>query len=133
MSALQLLIEALIPLLLVVESSNGTDLRAYERGRHAAGPLQITRLCVEEVNRKTGSTWSWPDDCFDMQNSREICIAYLRLTAPERPSLRRLALIWRYGPTGALRGDPAGYWDKIKDARAKQAGRRVAKGADHAE
>jgi hypothetical protein len=34
------------------ESSSGRDARAWRPGRHAAGSLQITRICADDYNRR---------------------------------------------------------------------------------
>lgn len=115
-----LLIEMIIPALAQVESSGGRDPNAFKTGRHAAGPLQITHVCCEDVNRMYGWEYVWPADCMDAELSATICKGYLEMYvrpekgATEEEILREMALVWHYGPSGARRGDPDGYWEKVK-------------------
>jgi hypothetical protein len=117
---LSILIGIIIPALAQVESSGGTDPNAYKPGRHAAGPLQITRACCLDVNRMYGWEYSWPQDCWNAELSERICRGYLEMyVRPDRHAtkeeiLKEMALVWHYGPSGSTRGDVNGYWEKVR-------------------
>ena len=100
---------------LILVESNG-DPAAVGDGGRAIGALQITAACVRDVNRYSGSTYRWPQDCRDMDKSRRIAAIYLTEYGTRRGKLtaRDLALIWNRGPRGARRGDPGGYWLKVQ-------------------
>jgi len=105
----------LLAALMMVESGGDPAVRDGDGGR-AVGVLQITAACVRDVNRYSGATYRWPQDCRDMDKSRRIAAIYLTEYGTRRGKLtaRDLALIWNRGPRGARRGDPGGYWRKVE-------------------
>ena len=120
------------------ESSWGKDPRAWERGRHGAGPLQVTRICCEDYNRRKrhvgqeDAALTWPDAFLGSEaweNSEAVyldhCNHYGR-ALQERygtvPTGWELPLIWRYGYAGCVRenwSDPEGYWAKVAARRKR--------------
>ena len=118
------------------ESSHSTDPRAYERGHHAAGPLQITRVLCEDFNQHNPSRrLVWPDDFLagdsTWGNSERVYLWTLTHYGPtlrgrvEDVTARDLALLWRYGRAGCLEShfsDPDGYWERVQQRNGKKGG-----------
>lgn len=94
-------------------------------GRNAAGQpveygcLQITKACVEDVNRILGAEiYSFPKDCLDRGKSVEMLKIYLgHYATKERlgrePDIQDLARIWNGGPDGYKEPETKDYWRKV--------------------
>lgn len=105
----------IISMLRVIESTNGTDPRAN------GNDLQITRICVRDVNRIYGTKYRYPDDVRDRRRSEEIAVLYLGYYVPR---VKRLSMsngmtdeevavrVWNGGPGKYWTVDR--YWDKYK-------------------
>ena len=111
------------------ESSWSTDAKAWQRGHHAAGPLQVTEICCDDYNqRHPAHPFKWPDDFLDRKTGYQAsCVVYLdqcnhyggRIQALHHrlPTTRELALCWRYGYAACLRSnwaDREGYWKQVQ-------------------
>jgi len=128
-------IMALLIAIRVVESTDGLDVRANGNN------YQITRVCVEDVNRIYGTTYTWPEDVKDEETAQNIAFLYLSYYADQYrrdygcvPSKAVLARIYNRGYKGMKRGEGRGYAAKvIKADHRKQRGRtapnRALKGA----
>lgn len=109
----------------IVESCDGLDVRANGNN------YQITRVCVEDVNRIYGTTYKWPDDAKDEETAQNIAFLYLSFYADQYrrdygrvPSKAVLARIYNRGYAGMKRGEGHGYAAKvIKATHRKQRGR----------
>jgi len=107
----------LIFALCAVESNHNP--RAIGDGGKAVGVLQITPICVDDVNRicKAGVS-STPraftmDDRYDPDASKLMCQIYLDHYA-SRHSLEGMARIWNGGPNGANDLSTIPYWKKVR-------------------
>jgi len=103
---------ALLAALIAVESG-GNNKAIGDQGR-SIGCLQITEACVRDVNRIYGTTFKWPDDCFNRYLSQRICTLYLAHYGGEKATDQTLARIWNSGPNGHKKAVSLKYWRKIK-------------------
>lgn len=117
------------------ESTWSTDAKTWQRGHHAAGPLQITEVCCTDFNqRNPDMPFKWPDDFLDrktgLANSSVVyldhCNHYggrIQALHDRLPTTRELALIWRMGYARCVRenwADPYGYWGKIQKKNVRR-------------
>lgn len=104
------LILVLLTAIRAVESANGLD-------PHAGGnDLQITPICVRDVNRIYGTSYTLKD-VTDRRRSEEIAILYLSYWGPRtaaRPTQETLARIWHRGPTHWKDAKGSAYWSKVR-------------------
>ncbi len=103
---------ALLAALIAVESGGNTK-AVGDQGR-SIGCLQITEACVADVNRIYGTTFKWPDDCFNRYLSTRICDLYLSHYGGEKATDHKLARIWNAGPQGHKKAVSLKYWRKVK-------------------
>lgn len=97
-----------------VESSGGLDRRA------GGNDYQITKVCVDDVNRVYGTRYRWPDCTRVRESAEDIVFLYLsyygmlhfRRTG-RIPSRYDFARIYHEGPTGAARGRGHTYAKKV--------------------
>lgn len=104
------LILVLLTAIRAVESSNGLDPRAN------GNDLQITPICVRDVNRIYGTSYTLKD-VTDRRRSEEIAILYLSYWGPRtsaRPTQETLARIWHRGPTQWKDAKGSAYWSKVR-------------------
>jgi len=108
---------ALLIALRAVESTNGLDPRAN------GNDYQITRVCVQDVNRIYGTRYRWPRDVRDRETAENIVFMYLsyygivyKMETGRVPTREVLAKIYHLGYEGFKRGDKRGaaYWRKVK-------------------
>jgi hypothetical protein len=97
----------LLKTLRAVESSNGATSR---------NELQITKICVDDVNRIYGTKYKMLD-AFDKRRSEEIAVLYLTYWAEQSrqqftPEL--FARIWNGGPDGWKKSCTLPYWRRVK-------------------
>lgn len=108
----------LIDALQAVETGGHPDpARAVGDDGRSIGILQIQKGVVEDVNRVTGSRFTWVD-AYDPQKARLICQAYLRHYAvPSRigsmDPYEASARIWNGGPHGHIKLATLPYWHKV--------------------
>lgn len=113
---------SLLVALRAVESTNGLDVRAK------GNDYQLTKVCVEDVNRVYGTRYRWPEDTKNRDNAENIVLLYLMhygdafLRAHGRiPTSEEFARMFHLGYEGMsqkskkARGDR--YWSKVKKAR----------------
>ena len=101
----------LISALIMVESSNN-DLAIGDQGR-AIGCLQIHRGVVLDVNRITGSNYSW-EAMTNRVQARAVCEAYLRHYGKGKTTEDQ-ARIWNGGPQGHKKKTATqAYWNKVE-------------------
>ena len=110
-------IMALLIAIRVVESTDGLDVRADGNN------YQITRVCVEDVNRIYGTRYRYPADVRDEETAQNIAFLYLAYYADvyrrehgRVPSKDTLARIYNRGYRGAMRGEGAKYAAKVRKA-----------------
>lgn len=103
---------ALLAAMIAVES--GGDERAIGDSGRSIGVLQISRAVVEDVNRRYGTHYIWPDDCYNRKKSVEICVGYLRRYGGRSQSPEKWARIWNGGPQGHRKPETRAYWEKVK-------------------
>ena len=111
---------ALVPLKLIlalIQVESGGDWTAVGAAGERGG-LQITSICVADVNRIYGTSYT-PDDAFDPEKAKHICELYLGYyCSPERlgrqPTLQDMARIWNKGPNGHRDPRSLPYWRKVK-------------------
>lgn len=115
---------AMIPLitaLAMVESDNG---------RTSANVLQITPVCVRDVNRicrAHGCDWSYKlADRENFDKSRAMAIIYLTYwgnryaeATGKQPTAEVYARIWNGGPNGWKKPQTLRYWHKVESAYKK--------------
>lgn len=107
----------LLPALIFVES-NGDWTKVGAAGER--GGLQITTVCIEDVNRIYGTAFT-ADDAYEPANATAICVAYLhhwgnelRKKEGRDPTLEDLARIWNKGPKGYQDPRSDAYWVKVR-------------------
>lgn len=101
---------ALLVALRAVESANGVDPRA------GGNELQITPICVRDVNRIYGTSYTMAD-VRDRRRSEEIAVLYLSYWGPRcgrSPDAETFARIWNRGPSRWMDGKGALYWKKVR-------------------
>jgi len=104
----------------VVESTDGLDVRANGNN------YQITKVCVEDVNRIYGTKYKWPKDVTEAEASQNIAFLYLSYYADQYrrdygrvPSKAVLARIYNRGYEGMKRGEGREYARKVLKAQKK--------------
>lgn len=101
---------ALLVALRAVESANGLDPRA------GGNDLQITQICVADVNRIYGTAYTMRD-VVDRRRSEEIAVLYLSYWGQRcnpHPDAETFARIWHRGPSKWRDAKGAVYWKKVK-------------------
>lgn len=101
---------ALILALRAVESTNGLDPRAN------GNDLQITPICVSDVNRIYGTRYTMRD-VTDRRRSEEIAVLYLSYWGPRcsaNPDAETYARIWHRGPSRWRDAKGKAYWLKVR-------------------
>ena len=104
--------EMLLTALIAVESG-GNDLARGDSG-DAIGCLQIHKEVIDDVNRIYGTTYEWPQSCYNRETSKEICRLYLKHYAPKRATARMISRIWNGGPKGHKKQSTLKYWKRVK-------------------
>lgn len=107
---LSYLILVLLPALVAVESG-GDWSKVGAAGER--GGLQITTVCIADVNRIYGTSFT-QDDAYDPVQAKAICVAYLSHYGRGHESLEELARIWNKGPTGYRDPRSEPYWAKVR-------------------
>ena len=103
---------ALLVALRAVESASGADPRAN------GNDLQITPICVRDVNRIYGTAYTM-GDVKDRRRAEEIAVLYLSYWGPKcatDPSAEVFARIWHRGPSKWRDEQGARYWRKVSRA-----------------
>ena len=101
---------AILMALRAVESTSGIDPRAN------GNDLQITPICVRDVNRVYHTTYTM-SDVTDRRRSEEIAVLYLSYWGPRcttNPTEETFARIWHRGPSKWRDAKGAVYWRKVK-------------------
>lgn len=110
--------EVLITALILVESG-GNDFARGDNG-DAIGCLQIHKEVVDDVNRIYGTTYQWPESCYDRVSSVRICRLYLQHYAPKRATEKTISRIWNGGPKGHKKEATLKYWKRVKIERVSK-------------
>ena len=112
---------ALLIAIRIVESTDGLDVKT--RGNN----YQITRVCVEDVNRIYHTRYRWPKDVRNDETAENIAFLYLSYYADiyrreygRVPTKDILARIYNRGYKGMKRGEGKSYARKVRKA-AQQA------------
>ena len=103
-------IMALLVAIRAVESTNGLDPRAM------GNDLQITPICVKDVNRIYGTSYTMKD-VYDRRMSEEIAVMYLSYWGPRcsaNPTSETFARIWNRGPSKWKDAKGTVYWQKVR-------------------
>lgn len=101
---------AILMALRAVESTSGLDPRAN------GNDLQITPICVQDVNRIYRTTYTI-EDVKDRRRSEEIAVLYLTYWGPRcsaNPTEETFARIWHRGPKKWRDAKGAAYWSRVK-------------------
>ena len=104
------MILALLVALRAVESANGVDPRA------GGNELQITPICIADVNRIYGTSYTM-EDAKDRRRSEEIAVLYLSYWGPRcsrNPDAETFARIWHRGPSKWRDWKGRVYWRKVR-------------------
>lgn len=106
----------LIAALIMVESA-GNDHAVGKDGK-SFGPLQITDICREDVNRIAGTHFT-REDCFNRVTSAVMLHIYLdhyctRKRIGRWPTWEDAARIWNGGPDGWRENCTLAYWRKVE-------------------
>lgn len=107
----------LLSCLIAVES--GGNARAVGDGGRSIGILQISKGCVDDVNRIYGTRYRWPDDCWDPKKSMAICTLYIHEHAGREAGAERMARTWNGGPSGPKKQSTLRYWYRVKSELSK--------------
>ena len=111
---------ALLPLLIAAISQVESGGNAHAIGaRGETGPLQISAVCLADVNRIQKQIEFTRDDTFDPMRAREIFRIYVEhyVTAARlgrEPILSDYAICWNSGPKTRRNAMTLLYWDKVK-------------------
>lgn len=113
---------ALIAALIMVES--GGDNLAIGKDGKSYGPMQITDICREDVNRIAHTHYT-REDCFDRDKSVEMFHVYIaHYCTPARlgrdPRWEDVARIWNGGLDGWKEPETGPYWQKVRKELEKQ-------------
>ena len=101
---------AILVAIRAVESTNGLDPRAMGHD------LQITPICVKDVNRIYGTLYTMRD-VYDKRRSEEIAVLYLSYWGPRcspNPDAETFARIWNRGPSKWRDAKGTSYWKKVR-------------------
>lgn len=123
------IIAMLISALMIVESDGRAD--AIGDSGRAVGILQITPVCVQDINRFAKTQYTIEDRA-DEKKSIEMCWRYLyhygnkykRDTGYE-PTAETLARIWNGGPNGYNDARTRRYWAKVQAELQRQIRQRL--------
>lgn len=115
---LHTLITLLLPALIAVESHG--DINAIGDNGRAIGELQITQVCVDDVNRVYNTDYKHMD-ALNPALSEEIATAYLLYWGNQyqkrtglEPTPEVLSRIWNGGPRGYNNPNTEKYWRKVE-------------------
>ena len=112
------LLSILLPLLIIVESG-GDGSRVGKHGE--LGVIQITPICVRDVNRISGTQYIHVD-ARDRRKAVNMYWVYMTHYMPTRYTgkisearyLEIAARIWNCGPDGHSQPESLPYWDKVR-------------------
>lgn len=117
-SQMDRLIEALIQ-----QESSGRDHaigdKKFDPDRRAYGCLQIRKTCIDDVNRRYGTTYTAKDCLGNRELSKWVCVMYIQMYATQerlghKPTLQDMARIWNGGPNGWKRKATLKYWSQVQ-------------------
>lgn len=100
----------LIKALIAVESSGNTLARG---GEDSWGSLQITKICIDDVNRILGKRVYSHKDAFNRDKAIEIFCIYQNYYNSTWDT-QKAARIWNGGPNGHHKTSTLAYWGKVK-------------------
>jgi len=95
----------------LVETGSVKDSKILGDHGRAAGPLQIHREVILDVNCRYHTSYKWPADCYSFNTSSNICVKYLNLYARDL-SVFDTFRIWNGGPSGANKISTISYGKK---------------------
>ena len=108
-----------IPILIQVESGGqpNPDTCVGDGGK-SVGCLQMHKICVDDVNRISGRSYTY-EDRLSREKSIEMCKIYLKHYATEKrlghaPTMKDCAMIWNGGPNGYKKAETLKYWEKVR-------------------
>jgi len=115
----------IIAILVMVETGTtcqcDNDTHCYCMGDNnlAAGQLQIHKAYLQDANEHLGTSYVWPDDCYDRAKSVEIVRGYMsRYLTPERLGravlVRDIARSHVGGLNGYKKDCTLSYWNTFK-------------------
>jgi len=112
---MNVLIAKSILLIFLAETTEGTD---YRNDGDSLGPLQITRIFVDDVNRILGKQWYSYENRIDYKKSTEMATVYLtyhctRDKIGHEPDLKDYCMTFKGGPHGVWKQSALNYWDRI--------------------
>ena len=108
---------------LILQESSGNDYaigdKKYSSERRAYGCLQIRKTCIDDVNRRYGTTLKAEDCLGNRELSKKVCRAYINMYATQtklghKPTLQDMARIWNGGPNGWKRKATLKYWSQVQ-------------------
>ena len=79
----------------------------------AHGPLQIRQICLDDVNKKYGTTVTLEDVQNSRTMSRWVCVHYLKMYHADK-DYERAARTWNGGPQGPDKDSTKGHWLRVK-------------------
>lgn len=104
---------------LIFQESSGNDHaigdKKFVPERRAYGCLQIRKPCIDDVNRRYGTTYSAQDCLGNRELSKWVCAKYIEMYATQKrlghkPTLQDMARVWNGGPDGWRRKSTLKYW-----------------------
>lgn len=93
-----------------VESRNDDSVISH---KGAIGPLQITPICLREVNRLQSNRIYTREDCFKWNESVEIFFIIADHYTPDY-NFEKLCRRWYGGPNGDKKTSTINYWKQVK-------------------
>ena len=121
---METIIAMLISALMIVESDGRAD--AIGDSGRAVGILQITPVCVQDINRFSKVQYNLSDRA-DERKSVEMCWRYLyhygniyKRDTGKEPTAEILARIWNGGPRGYNDEKTRRYWAKVQAELQRQ-------------
>jgi len=109
-------ITKLITAIILIES--GGDHNKIGDNGLSVGALQIQEEVIIDVNGIYDLHYTWPDDAFNLETSKDIFQIYTRYWGQQKfgrlPTAEEAARIWNGGPDGNKKLTTLKYWDKVR-------------------
>jgi hypothetical protein len=104
---------------LIIKESSGRDSPPPGDNGTAFGPLQIRQICLDDVNRRHGTSYRAEEMHGNRTLSIWVCERYIDMYATSKrigrtPTLEDMARIWNGGPSGWRRQSTSRYWQDVQ-------------------
>ena len=112
---------------LIQQESNGDDHAIGDKHlkEKAYGCLQIRKPCLDDVNKRYGTSYQPQDMLGNRSLSVWVCTKYLEMYTSSKilgrqPTEEDLARVWNGGPTGWKKSSTNGYWVNVQRKLARR-------------